>query len=148
MASEPDALSSISTILSANWNSANTDSITPQFHVSGDQPGRIDFAFYTTGILIYEVSHQTEPYGLGASHPEHTTTRVSIDIRTKGTTGTNGRSHLRKCYNECRRIFSSKINFPDSSFAQLMPLGKQDFSTIGFYRYVYDVQLTNWIQAR
>lgn len=145
MAAEADPLDAIKTILSANWNNANTNSITPTFYLSSEQPGRLDYTGGGAIILIYLASHTTDPNGLGASHREKTVDRVSIDIRTR-----MSRAHVRNCYNECRRIFGSRINFPvgDTTFAQLMPINMTDFTTMGFYRYVYDIYLKNWIVAR
>ncbi len=143
MAAEPDALATTKTIISDNWTSGNTDSVTPNFFVTTEQPLRIDYNFTATTILIYLASHTTEPNGLGPSHPERTVDRVSVDIRTK-----KSRSHLRNCYNEVRRIFASRVNTPDSNFQQWIPIGFQDFSTIEFFRYVYDLNLRNWVLAR
>lgn len=145
MAAEPDAIGKLETLLNAQWNNSNTDSITPVIYVEGATPGRIDFATGNTAIVLYPVDHTTEPYGLGASHREHTVDRVTIDIRTKVS-----RSHMMNCYNECRRIFSSRINDPfgDQSFLQMMPIGYKSFVSQNFFRRVYDVYFRNWTLAR
>lgn len=144
MATEADALTSIKTVLDANWTSANTDSITPTVYVTTTQALRLDFATSNDHIILYLVSHTTDPNDLGASHKERTVDRVSIDIRTKVS-----RAHLLKVYNEVRRIFSTRINnFDSSAFQQMIPIGFQDFSTPGFFRYVYDVYLRNWVVSR
>ena len=143
MADEADALSTMKTLISAGWTAGNTDNITPQFPISTEQSSRLDYNMQTTHVLFFLVSHTTEPNGLGPSHREKTVDRVSLDIRTK-----KGRDHLRKVYNEIRRIISTNINSPDSNFLQLIPIGFTDFSSIGFHRYVYDVYLRNWTVVR
>lgn len=152
MTAESDALGKMQTLLSGQWNSANTDSILPNFYVSGEAPPRLDFATGGTSVLIYLPSHTTDPNGLGPLHKERTVDRVSLDIRTKvcSSGDTTPRGHGRKVYNECRRIFASRINDPfgDQSFLQLMPIGFVDFTTQNFFRYVYDVYLRNWTVTR
>lgn len=145
MADEQDAIGKTQSLLAAQWNPADTDGVTPSFYVSSEAPMRLEYYSDGTHILIYLPSHLTDPNGLGPSHRERTVDRVSIDIRTK-----KSRSHLRKCYNECRAIFAPRINDPfgDQSFAQLMPIGFTDFTTQGFYRYVYDIYLKNWTVER
>ena len=143
MTAEADVLSSVKTIVTGNWTSANTNSITPDFWLSTEQPLRLDYSNVPTNVLFYLVSHTTSPNDLGASHRERTVDRVSIDIRSK-----ESRAHLLNCYNECRRIFSGKVNNPDGSFAQWLSIGFQDFSKSGFFRYVYDIELKNWIVTR
>jgi hypothetical protein len=151
MANEADALTSVKTVLDAGWNSSNTDGVTPTVYVTMSQPMRFDHATANDHILIYSSSHTTDPNDLGASHKERTVDRVSIDIRTKYVASgeTSPRLHGRRVYNEIRRIFAGKINLFDSgAFQQMIPIGYIDFSSHGFFRYVYDIYLRNWVVAR
>jgi len=145
LADETEGVLKLQTLITAQWDAGNTDSITPNFTVEGESSPRMDYATTNTHIHIWPVSHTTVPYGLGASHKEATVDRISLDIRTKVS-----RAHMVKCYNELRRIFSSRINNPfgDQTFLQLMPLGYQSFVSQGFFRRVYDVHLKNWTVTR
>lgn len=140
--SEPDAIQSVKDLMSTNWDDSNSDGITPTFFVSTEQSNALDYCNNNTFMLIYAPTHITVPNDLGADFSEETTDRVSLDIRTQVS-----RSHLRNAYNEARRIVRANINNPDANFQQLISLSFQDFSTIGFYRYVYDVRLKNWNQG-
>lgn len=143
MTAEPCPLEAIKTLLTDNWTAGNNDGITPTIAVMFDEPRRLDLSGGRDHIGIYLAGHATVPNALGGL-AERITHRVSIDIRTVyWTPSISVRTHLRKLYNEVRRIVGSKLNEPDSDFNELMPLTYQDFSdrNKNFGRYVFDVQL-------
>lgn len=142
MAGEPDVIATIANLVSGAWSAANTNNVTPTFYVTTQQPAMLNYNLKTTYILFYGPSHITKPNDLGPDFSEETTDRISMDIRTK-----LSRDHLRNCYNECRRIVRANINSPGTGSQQVIPLSFQDFSTINFFRYVYDVQVKKWNQG-
>jgi len=151
MAAEADALVSVKQLLSGGWTAGNSNGITPRFFRNIEQPvGRLDYAFIAANILIYPVSHTNTPNGLGPDYRDATVDRVSIDIRVKSDSPDNTWDLGRKVYNEVRNIISGGIvNNPDGSFQQILSdVGFQDFSQAGFFRYVLDVNLRNWVVER
>jgi len=138
---QEDALATIVNLLSGSWVSTNTDSITPSVDLVINFPNTVDIQGKTE-IKVYSAGNVSKPASLSPTE-EATVDRVSIDIRTM-----LSYPHLRRCYNEIRRIFSTKISLPDSYFDLLQPSGFQDFSDKrkGLYRYVYDVSLEKWGQ--
>jgi len=143
MAEESDSLESVKTLLTNNWTAGNTDGVTPTIVVMFEAPKRIDLAGNRDHIGIYLSGHSTVPNALGGKS-ERAVHRVSIDIRTVyRTASVSTRTHLRKLYNEVRRIVGTNLNDPDANFNEIMPLSYVDFSdrSKGFGRYVYDVQL-------
>ena len=140
-ASEQDALTTTQSMLSGNWNASNTGGITPSFLIASEQPPRMDYAMQTQAhILIYLSSHTIDPNGLGSSYVTRTVDRVSVDIRTKVS-----RNALRLIYLECKRIFALNVHPTDGTFLELTQIGFTDYTTVGFYRYVFDIYLKNWV---
>jgi hypothetical protein len=145
---ESDPLNSVKLFLHNNWDATQTDNIYPDFYLTTEQPPRLDYSgggFVSgsksspTKILIYQTSHEITPNDLGPAFRMKTVDRVSIDIRSR-----YSRDHTRKVYNQVRACFQGKYNWPDANFQQVIPINFQDFSTINFFRYVYDIYLRNW----
>ena len=146
MTDEPDALKTTVDLVSGSWNSANTDSVTPTIQIVTEAPHKICLAGNQDYILIYHVAHTVAPNDFGSSYNEKTTDRVSVDLRTM-----NSRDHLRKMYQETRRIVNANRLNPDTgAFHELRAGPFVDFSdrSKGFYRYVYDVFLNSWVVAK
>ncbi len=140
-----DALDTIKTILTDNWNSDNTDSITPtidfiQNHKELDMANK-DY------VLIYEVNESHAPFGIGGTTFAQENS-VSIDIRTTYKTAdiTAVRGHLIKIKDEVLRIVKANLDTPDSNFKLLLPKFRKDFSdkATGMGRMVIDVTLKRW----
>lgn len=140
-----DAINTIKTILETNWNSSNTDGITPIFDYIVNQK-TINLA-NNDYILLYELDEGHRPYGIGGQDFEESPT-VSIDIRTtyKRAHISDIRDHLIKLKDEVLRIIKANIAKPDSDYQLLLPVRKKDLSdkTIGIGRMVFDVQLKKW----
>lgn len=141
-----DVLTTIVNILTNNWNSSNTDGITPIIGKIFDYK-RIDLAS-NDYVLCYEVDETHEPFGLGGEKWA-TVNDVSIDIRTtyKGSMNlSEARAHAIKMADEVKRILKSKIKNPDSNFQLLLLARKLDLSdkSVGMWRMVIDCRLRNW----
>ena len=151
---EADALVSVKELLSGGWSTANTSGFRPRFYRNIEQPvGRLDYTYTSPiQIIIYSAGHTNTPNGLGENYRDATVDRVSIDIRVKSNAGPTETWDLgRLAYNEVRSIISGGIvNNPDGSFQQILRDADtvQDFSTAGFFRYVMDVRLRNWLVER
>lgn len=140
-----DVLDNLKTILNDNWNSSNTDNMTPEINIITDVK-QIDAA-NGDHILLYEMIEPIEPFGIGAQEWAHDR-QVSIDIRTtyKRASIPDIRPHLIKIKDEALRIIKSKVDNPDADHHLLVPLRKKDLSdkSIGIGRMVIDVSLKYW----
>lgn len=141
-----DVLDTIKNILTDNWNSSNTDNITPVIGKVFDYK-ELDIT-NNDYVLIYESGESHRPFAIGGQTFEQSNT-VSIDIRTtyKGqNTMDNIRPHLIKMQDEVLRIIKAKLSNPDSNFQLLLPTRKLDFSdkNIGIGRMVFDCNIKKW----
>lgn len=134
-----DPLLTIVSLLTDNWNSANTNSRTPTVDEIFDRPNVIDLRDTADFVLVYEQRTKIIPFigksDRGIQQP------VSIDIRT-----TFSRSHAVKMLGEVDRILNTKIVEPDANYDILIPDdGWIDLSDKWkkMFRYVYDVTL--WV---
>lgn len=140
-----DALSTIKTILTDDWNSDNTDSITPTIGYPQNYK-ELDMS-NKDYIFLYEVNETHAPFGLGGTTFEQENV-VSIDIKTTYKTAkiTDIRAHTINMKNEVLRIIKANLDTPDSDFKLLLPKSCKDFSdkATGMGRMVVDVILKRW----
>ena len=142
-----DSLDTINTLLEADWNNDNTDSITPTIGKVFDFK-RIDLRFGESKdyILNYHYApYSSVPSGIGVAK-KRTTDSISIDIRTM-----ISRSHGIKVRDEVERILDANILNPSSEYQLLNPDKTcTDLSdkSIGLWRFVWDVQLKNFAVGR
>ena len=133
-----DPVTSVKTLLSANWVAGNTDSTTPTFGESWElgkknlQDGDV--------IYLYEVSG-THEVGLVGKTLDRGTWSVSVDMSTP-----TSRSHLRNMYGEVLRILRAKEVDPNSSYQLLRPVSRVDNTDKNkrWFRYVLDLELTSY----
>lgn len=140
-----DPLDTLKTILSTNWNSANTDNLTPQIIKITDIK-RIDFATSKDWILIHRSKPSSEAQGIGTG-AKQVFEKIDVDIRSGETT----EAHWLKVIDECTRIFDSKIINPSSDYDILDPdIDRQDLSDkmYGLWRYIITVQLNKYNKLR
>lgn len=140
-----DVLSTVKTLLIDNWNSDNTDSLTPEVKVIMDMK-TLSLADYDY-ILLYEVDEGVDPFGLGATDWQHERI-ASVDIRTryKRASIPDIRAHLTKIKDEVFRIFKANVINPDADHHLALIKRKRDLSdkSIGLGRMVIDVSLKYW----
>lgn len=140
-----DAVNSVMTILSADWTSANTDTITP---VIGEiySYKTLDLANYDY-VLGYLVNVNHNRMGLGGNTFSYIAT-VSIDIRTtyKNAVPSAVRDHLIKLKDEVIRIMETNLSNPDSDFRLLLSSTSRDFSdrSRGMGRWILDINLERY----
>lgn len=111
-----DALQDTIDLLSANWDSSNTDSKTPNFHKITDFK-RWDFNTNTDVIFIHRPRVLQEPAGIGVLG-KHLTYTFDVDIRV---IGPDREAHWLRVIDEVKRIFDTKIKNPNSDFNILDP---------------------------
>lgn len=117
----------ILTLLSTNWTSGNTDSLTPEFLKITAQKR---YSFNTNQDVIF--AHRTkplqEPAGVGA-RAKHVFHRLNLDVRVKGGQGNDQESHYLNVLAEVDRIMDANIINPTANFIELDPDGdRQDLS--------------------
>ena len=103
-----DPLSTITTLLSGNWNADNTDSVTPTFKNRFD--GKRTDAAEGDFILVYSTSTLPERNSIGAT-TRRRLENVSVDIRTMygGNDFASTRTHFIKLIKEVDRILGANI---------------------------------------
>ena len=140
-----DPLLAIKTILDANWNNSNTDSITPVIEPIVEHK-TIDLA-NNDYILLYEIDEGIDPFGIGAQEWAHDKI-FALDIRTtyKRAAIPDIRAHLEKIKDEVLRIIKANVADPDANHHLLLPKRKKDLSdkSIGLGRMVIDTNLKYW----
>lgn len=140
-----DVLTTCKNVLTNNWLSANTDSVTPTIDLVVNRK-LIDLANGDV-ILLYELDEPIDPFGIGAQEWAHLPT-VSIDIRTTNqrTAITSIRAHLIKMKDEVLRIMKANVSNPDSDFCLAVIRRRKDLSdkSIGIGRMVIDVQFRKY----
>lgn len=142
MATDANPLDTLKTLISDNWNAANTDSITPVIDIIYNQPKAMDLN-ENDFVLFYSTSTLIEAAGFGGSSVANVDEATRIDIRTGNTEGPDD-DHFRKVLAEVRRIIMTNIVNPDANFQELNPYKTgTDLSnrTRNIYRYVWDVNL-------
>lgn len=143
----PDPVQVIVDLLTDNWNSDNTDGLTPSIFASHDVK-REDARGDRSVIRCYQSApHSTDFVGLGTAD-ETTNDQISVDIFTMKDPG--GRAHSVKLHTEVKRILDAVIINPDSDYQHLKPVRLTDLCNRSkrLYHWVWDVQLINIAKAR
>lgn len=156
MVSDIDPETALISLFTTNWNSSNTDNLTPGITKITSVPKDMDYDTYRDYILIYNPSTQEEEVGIGNNSISHVHETVNIDVRSwGGFTDTNGLkddAHFRKVITEVTRILKgNKVNF-DSNFSELDSTSNDwvNFNdrTRGIYRKVKPVILIDYCREQ
>ena len=133
-----DPVTTVSGLLSSNWNASNTNSRTPKIGDSWDI-GKLNMIKKDL-IKCYEVSG-THEVGLVGKTLDRGSWRVSVDMSTP-----KSRTHLRDMYGEVLRILRLKEIDPNSSYQLLRPVSRVDNTDRNkrWYRYILDLELTSY----
>ena len=133
-----DPVTTVSGLLTSNWNASNTNSRTPKIGDSWDI-GKLNMIKKDL-IKCYEVSG-THEVGLVGKTLDRGSWRVSVDMSTP-----KSRSHLRDMYGEVLRILRLKEIDPNSSYQLLRPVSRVDNTDRNkrWYRYILDLELTSY----
>lgn len=140
-----DAETEASTLLSANWLSANTDSRTPAFQVIGDRT-HTSLLIATAQqdlITVYETTSPVELSGGAAvdgsgNRLYRHTSNIKYDIRT-----VVSKAHALKLRDEVLRILHANHQAPTGSFDKIKPpflVTNLTDKSKGIYRYVIDAK--------
>lgn len=141
-----DPVTVIKNLLDNNWDSDNTDSITPTILYSQDAK-RLSFnPESATSIIVVNHISSGQEYNASGSSSKRVTEFLSVDIRSMVS-----KSHTRKVLDEVTRIFEANILLPDSDYDELFADG--DVQVIsrglkGVWRFVKDVELRDSNTAR
>lgn len=126
----------VKTILSANWNAANTDNVTPVIDLITNR-ANVD-ARLTDFVFTYNVGAGTAAQAGAQSFTYQN--RVSIDIRSVVY------SRFKKIIDEIMRIIEGKYLAPGGNYHRLVPLSGRgiDLSdkTRNLFRRVIDVSIS------
>lgn len=141
-----DVLSTVSTLLSAQWDNSRTDSLTPTIAKASDikefNLGNSDYA------IIYVADEQDTAFGIGGREFQEEPL-VSIDLQTtyKRAVPTDIRPHAVKMMDEVKRIVRKYISQPGTGYNWIQLVRVKDLSdkTIGRGRFVVDVRVTAWV---
>lgn len=138
MAVIADPVTSVSTLLSNNWVSGNTDNTTPTISDSWDL-GKKNLNRGDV-IRLYEVAGTHTPNTLG-TNLDKGSWRISIDISTK-----TSRSRLRKLYGEVVRLLRANKSGPFTDYELLYPTSRIDQTDKlnRWYRYVLDCEVISY----
>ena len=109
-----DAVKTIKDLLSTNWNSVNTDNITPIIDYSENKK-RLDIR--DSALLVYERAITDKKMGLGWTRVNRSY-NIVIDIYT-----TRGRTHFTKLLAEMERILNENAVNPPNNYNFLDPDG-------------------------
>lgn len=135
------------TLLSSNWNSANTGSVTPTFLKVTDKK-RINFNETKDFIIAQRNRTLQKPAGIGGVS-KHVEENINLDIRTMGF---DQESHFLDVLAEVIRILDANLTSPVTGFDELVPDGfdQQDLSDgrTGLWRKIVPVRLINYNEAR
>jgi len=133
-----DPVTTVSGLLTSNWNASNTNSRTPKIGDSWDI-GKLNMIKKDL-IKCYEVSG-THEVGLVGKTLDRGSWRVSVDMSTP-----KSRTHLRDMYGEVLRILRLKEIDPNSSYQLLRPVSRVDNTDRNkrWYRYILDLELTSY----
>lgn len=104
-----DPLDSILTLLSDNWNTANTDTLTPKFQKVTDQK-RMDFRINQDWVLAHRAIEVTDPAGIGPAD-KNEATNFNLDVRVFGS---DQEDHWLNVLGEIKRILKANKLSPFS----------------------------------
>ncbi len=144
-----DAMQDILTLLSDNWTSANTNSLTPNFLKITAQK-RYDYNDGQDVIFAHRTKPLQEPAGVGA-RAKHVFHRLNLDVRVKGKQGNTQESHFFNVITEVDRIMDANIINPTANFIELDPDGdRQDLSdkTHFVFRMLIPISLNQYALSR
>lgn len=145
-----DVANSAATLLSNDWNSANTGGVTPKIDAIFDYK-RLHFTKTAQNdgdwVLTYELVASQLPSGINTTHV-NTEEPVVVDIRTMVS-----RAHLILLRDEVKRIFGANYVEPFSgatAYTEPELELQQDFSdrTKGLFRYVLNYRLKRFHTSR
>lgn len=145
MATDVNPLDNLNTLLSDNWNSANTDSITPTIAKIYDRGKEQDMRSGDFVFTYQRADTDMLPTGIGPDPTVNVDEPVNIDIRVYDKNTSD--SHARKVRAEVLRILASNRTNPDSDFQELGLFGGiTDLSdrTRKIFRYIIKVNLKVW----
>jgi len=140
-----DAVDEIVNLLTTNWNSANTDNITPTIKAVYDVKRIGGLTKGKDYVLLYEGRTSIVENSLGGI-AHRVETSLSIDIRSF-----HSRARLFKLLNEVRRIlWDAILGTTNYDIIDLHNSGYVDLSdkTIGLWRAVYDIRLLKLNEVR
>ena len=146
MATDINPLDVIKTLLTNNWNDADTDSITPVIQKIYDR-GKEEDLSRNDYVFIYSVEESKSAVGIGNNPTANIDEALRIDIRVYSKTGSD--AHARKVKTEVERILHTNRVNPggDNKFCELRSFGPiNDLSdrTRKIYRYVLNVNLLDY----
>lgn len=151
MATDVNPLDSIVTILNADYNISNTDSITPTIAKIYTKPKAKEPRPNEDLIYLYSEITTTDSVGLGTPTLSEVTEVIKIDIRSRPAQTSQSNltddSHARKVLTEVRNILYSNVVNPDSSFNIIDPImDTTDLSngSRGIFRYVIRFKLISY----
>ena len=142
-----DILDSMTTLISSNWNSANTNGVTPvignvfdykRVDLSKSPQNRGDY------ILVYATNYLQRPSGINKLS-KNTNDLIAVDIRSAVK-----RSHAEKLKTEVLRILDANFKDPFSGHYELETTDIKDLSdkTTLIWRYVLSVDVLSLNVAR
>ena len=134
----------VKSILSDNWDSSNTDDLTPEFIIIEDfSSKRYNMGYQSVpNIFIYAKTGSKENANGIGSQAKRVTDPVSIDIRCPRTATIN-KEHFVKVIAEILRILEGKIKNPSADFDYIDPeMDKINLSDkkSGIWRMVIDIK--------
>ena len=138
MATDINALSILATLISNNYNTANTDSKSAEIDKIYVYPKSFDMT--KDWVLLYGDGTSMEAVGIGNDNLANINESIKIDIRISG----DNDIHARKVLTEVRRILHSKRKNPHANFQELNPFNDMvDLSDRSrkIYRYILKVNL-------
>lgn len=98
-----DILDSTLTLLSDNWDSSNTNDLTPKFQKVTDQK-RMDFNINQDWILGHRITEVTEPAGTGPAD-KNEFSNFNLDVRVFGS---DQEAHFLNVLGEIKRILKEQ----------------------------------------
>jgi len=138
-----DAQKIIIDLLEANWNTANTNSIEPEYHKAYEVDRVTNKSGGYSAIVSYEISHPVRESALGGYDREDPT--ISLEIITDGNGQADGRQHALKLRDEAIRIIRLNARNGVSPYIYFQIIRMQDLSNdlTGVQKHVVDVRLTS-----
>jgi len=152
MATNVDTTQIILDLLSNNWNSANTDGLTPEFKKIFQVPKtNIDFDYSRDYILCFNPNTENLEVGLGNNTIEDVFETVTIDVRSYGDETLEedfwNDTHMIKLKTEVNRILkTNKVNF-NANFNELRSIQQwQELNDRyrGIFRAIKTVELVDY----
>lgn len=138
-----DPLQAVITLFSSEWNSSNTDGVTPVFAKITSYK-RIDFRMKSTWILFHRMGAiDRSPAGIGVSTGKNIQRNFNLDIRVQGV---NLEEHFYNVISEAERILQANKVF-NSDYTILEYDGQaRDLSdkSHNIWRYMFPIQLKNY----